>query len=203
MVQVSSARDSAACGARRRANGRGGRRIIQAMRRVCGLRIVQASDTITRMAERSDAQDESRQRASGHEQKRQLLATLATDTWVMLRRSHVAGVGVFAIRDIPTGCRRMFSEPDAPEDWVSVSREEVDALPDWARHQVENYCLYDDRNYFVPARGFKQMDLSLFLNHSETPNVRSVDDGNYFEATRYIAAGEELLIDYGEIVDDE
>ena len=97
----------------------------------------------------------------------------------------------------------MFSEPDAPEDWVSVSREEVDALPDWARHQVENYCLYDDRNYFVPARGFKQMDLSLFLNHAESPNVRSIEHGAWFEAMRDIAAGEELFIDYGEIVGGE
>ncbi len=97
----------------------------------------------------------------------------------------------------------MFSEPDTPDDWVSVSRAEVDALPAWARHQVENYCLYDDQHYFVPATGFKQMDLSLFLNHSATPNVRSVDDGNYFEALRDIAAGEELLIDYGDLVDSD
>lgn len=133
--------------------------------------------------------------------REELLATLRENTWVMLRPSAIAGVGVFALRDIPKGCRDMFSKPDAPEDWITVSRAEVESLPEHARRLVENYCLYDDQQYFVPARGFKQIDLSLFLNHSDTPNVRSVDDGNYFETTRDIGAGEELLIDYGEIVD--
>ena len=41
-----------------------------------------------------------------------------------------------------------------------------------------------------------------FLNHSETPNVLSIDDGTYFEATRDISAGEELLVDYGDLVND-
>jgi SET domain-containing protein len=55
----------------------------------------------------------------------------------------------------------------------------------------------------VPAHGFKVMDLSLFLNHSNTPNIISINDGDYFETTREIKAGEELFIDYGSIVDDE
>jgi SET domain-containing protein len=162
-----------------------------------------ASNTITRMDERSAEQDTSRSAARGLTPRDRLLSMLADDTWVMLQPSPVAGVGVFAIRDIPKGCRSMFSEPDTPDDWVSMSRAEVDALPEHARHQVENYCLYDDEQYFVPAGGFKKMDLSLFLNHSDTPNVRSVEDGAWFEAMRDISAGEELFVDYGEIVDDE
>ena len=47
------------------------------------------------------------------------------------------------------------------------------------------------------------MDLVNFLNHSDEPNVMSINDGEYFEALRDILAGEELLIDYGEIVDGE
>jgi SET domain-containing protein len=68
---------------------------------------------------------------------------------------------------------------------------------------VGNYCLYDETNYFVPAQGFKKMDVSLFLNHSDTPNIISIHDGDYFEAIRDIKVGEELLIDYGGIVDGE
>jgi len=162
-----------------------------------------ALDTITRMDEHSAGQDMSPLHADRQAVKLRLLGTLADDTWVMLQPSPVAGVGVFAIRDIPKGCRRMFSEPDGPEDWISVSRAEVDALPAHARHQVENYCLYDDEQYFVPAAGFKKMDLSLFLNHAESPNVRSIEHGAWFEAMRDIAAGEELFIDYGEIVGGE
>ena len=158
-----------------------------------------AIGTITRMGESVD-QDTTRP-TEGQLAKKQVLQLLAADTWVMLQPSPVAGVGVFAIRAIPKGCRRMFSEPDTPEDWVSVSRDEVDAMPEHARALIENYCLYDEQQYFVPAAGFKKMDLSLFLNHAGTPNVRSIEGGAYFEATREIAAGEELFIDYGEIVD--
>jgi SET domain-containing protein len=32
------------------------------------------------------------------------------------------------------------------------------------------------------------------------PNIISVNDGDYFEALREIKAGEELYLDYGEIV---
>ena len=61
----------------------------------------------------------------------------------------------------------------------------------------------DDENYFVPDYGFKKMDLVNFLNHSDAPNVISINDGEFFEAIRDIKTGEELLIDYGEIVDGE
>jgi SET domain-containing protein len=47
------------------------------------------------------------------------------------------------------------------------------------------------------------MDLAVYLNHSDSPNLISINDGEYFEATRDIQSGEELLIDYGTIVDGE
>lgn len=121
----------------------------------------------------------------------------------MLRPSAVEGVGVFAIREIPRGCRAMFSAPDAAGEWVSLPRHDVDTLPAHARQLVETYCLYDETQYFVPRNGFTKMDLALFLNHSDEPNIASVDDGAYFEALRDIAVGEELFIDYGTIVDGE
>jgi SET domain-containing protein len=45
------------------------------------------------------------------------------------------------------------------------------------------------------------MDLVNFLNHSDTPNIISINDGEFFEAIQDIKKGEELVIDYGEIVD--
>jgi hypothetical protein len=131
-----------------------------------------------------------------------LLAHLHHDTWVALRPSPVEGIGVFAVRDIPRGCRTMFGTPDSADDWERLPRTDVEALPPHARFLVETYCLYDEEHYFVPSAGFKRMDLSLFLNHSDTPNVVSIDEGDYFEAVRPIAAGEELFIDYGTIVSE-
>lgn len=134
--------------------------------------------------------------------KAALLEELENNSYVMLKPSSVEGVGVFAIRDIPVGCRMMFSKPGPAEEWLSLTKAEVAALPPHARFLVENYCLYDDAVYFVPAEGFKKMDLSLFINHSDQPNIISINDGEYFEATRDINAGEELFVNYGEIVED-
>lgn len=132
-----------------------------------------------------------------------LLRELRHDTYVIVRPSSVAGIGVFAIRPIPKGCRDIFSPPPVGDDgYVAVPREEIDALPHYARHLVETYCLFDEGQYFVPRHGFKQMDLVSFLNHSDTPNVRSIDDGAWFEAMVDIAAGEELFVDYGTLVDE-
>jgi SET domain-containing protein len=132
--------------------------------------------------------------------KAELLAELSANTYVMLKPSPVEGIGVFAIKNIPKGCRQMFSKPSVNDKWVTVTKQEVAALPPHAQFIVGNYCLYDDENYFIPDNGFKKIDLSLFLNHAGTPNIISINDGDYFEAIRDIKAGEELFIDYGEIV---
>ena len=135
--------------------------------------------------------------------KEELLNELAGNTWVMLRPSPIEGIGVFALQDIPKGCRSMFSKANEQEQWIPVARSEVEKLPPHAKALIETYCLYDDENYFVPDYGFKKMDLVNFLNHSDKPNVISINDGEFFEAIRNIKAGEELVIDYGEIVDGE
>jgi SET domain-containing protein len=135
--------------------------------------------------------------------KNELLQEIRDNTYTMLMPSPVAGVGVFAIVDIPKGCRDMFSKPGEDDDWVELDRSEVDRLPSHTRQLIENYCLFDDSVYYVPAGGFKTMDVSLFINHGDLPNLVSVEDGKYFEAVRDIKAGEELFLDYGTIVDDE
>ena len=132
--------------------------------------------------------------------KAELLSELAHNTLVMLKPSPVQGVGVFAITDIPAGQRNIFSRDTS--EWIAVSKDEVAQLPEHSRAVVENYCLYDNDNYFIPEYGFKMADLVIFLNHSDEPNVRSLNDGADFEALRDISSGEELFIDYGQIVED-
>ena len=133
--------------------------------------------------------------------KEALLQELTDNTWVMIRPSPIEGIGVFALRDIPKGCRNMFTKPNEEENWIPVSKAEVDNLPGYSKALIENYCLYDDENYFVPDYGFKKIDLVNFLNHSDSPNIISINDGEFFEAIRDINCGEELLIDYGQLVD--
>ncbi|MDZ4708332.1 MAG: SET domain-containing protein-lysine N-methyltransferase [Saprospiraceae bacterium] len=134
-------------------------------------------------------------------EKSELLLELNEFHYVMLKPSAVHGIGVFAVNPIPKGCRAMFSKE--PGDWIRMGFEEVDALPEASRYMIETYCLYDEKDYFVPAGGFKSMDIALYLNHDEQPNVTSIDEGAIFEALRDIAVGEELFLDYGQIVDWE
>ena len=133
--------------------------------------------------------------------KEDLLNELSNNTWVMIKPSGTHGIGVFAVRDIPAGCKELFSKEMG--EWTTVQRNEIDTLPQHAKDIVENYCLYDEENYFIPAQGFKVMDLSLFLNHADEPNIISVNDGEYFETIKEIKKGEELFVDYGAIVDGE
>ena len=120
--------------------------------------------------------------------KAALLQELQADNYVMLKPSPVHGIGVFAIKDIPKGCRSIFSKGTG--GWVRLSFEEVEQLPAHSRNLVETYCLYDETHYFVPDYGFKLMDLVLYLNHSSTPNIASINEGEEFEALRDIQEGE-------------
>ncbi len=133
--------------------------------------------------------------------KQALLKQLAESTYVMIKASPVHGIGVFAIKDIPKGTQDIFSQGIG--EWIEVSKEEVEALPKHSRDLVENHCLFDEKNYFVPDYGFKLVDLVIYLNHSDVPNVMSINDGERFEAIRDITVGEELFLDYGTIVDGE
>lgn len=131
--------------------------------------------------------------------KEKLLSELKHQTYVRLLPSNTHGIGVFAIQDIPKGCRNMFMDEEG--DWIKLTFAEVNELPDPSKKLIENFCLFDETDYFVPLGGFKKMDLSLYLNHSDQPNLISIDEGRYFETTRVIKSGEELFIDYGTIVD--
>ncbi len=122
----------------------------------------------------------------------ELLRTIA-NTRIGLAPSALHGIGVFALADIPAGITDLFSPA---EEWPGVPRTSLDALPAHARKLVDTYCLKDDDMVYLPPRGFQVVDLVLFLNHSDTPNLGQMDSGNYFLTLRSIAAGEELTVDY-------
>jgi SET domain-containing protein len=133
--------------------------------------------------------------------QQELLKELQDDIYVMLKPSAVHGIGVFAIRNIPKGCRTIFSSHK--NDWIKLPIKDVEQLPEHSRNLVETYCLFDEEDYFVPAYGFKIMDMVNYINHSSTPNIQSVNDGEFFEALVDIPADTELVVNYGTIVETE
>jgi SET domain-containing protein len=124
----------------------------------------------------------------------QLLADVA-GTRIGLAPSPIHGIGVFALVDLPAGTRNLFSPPG--EEWPAVPLRDVERLPAHARKLVETYCLQDGTSAYLPPRGFKVLDPVIYLNHSDTPNLKQLDGGDDFVTLRAIAAGEELLVDYG------
>ena len=133
--------------------------------------------------------------------KERLLRILQHSTWITLRPSAIHGIGVFAIVDIPKDTQGFFS--DDKSEWISLQKNEVEQLPAQSRALIENHCLYDEEHYFVPEYGFRLIDPVVFLNHSDQPNILSIRDGEDFKALRDIQAGEELFVNYGEIVDSQ
>jgi SET domain-containing protein len=132
--------------------------------------------------------------------KEKLIHLLQQETLVALKASPIHGIGVFALVDIPMGCRTMFSKGTG--EWLKLTYDEVKILPQHSIDLIENFCLYDEEGYFVPEYGFKLMDLVVYLNHSDTPNVISVNEGEYFEAIEDIKTGDELFVDYGTLVEE-
>ena len=133
--------------------------------------------------------------------KAALMKELVHNTFAMLKPSPVQGIGVFAIRDMSKGQRNIFSNDKS--EWIKISKAEIETLPQHSKAIVENFCLYDAEHYFVPEYGFKMVDLVIYLNHNDNPNIASINEGKDFEALRDIEAGEELFIDYGQIVEGE
>lgn len=133
--------------------------------------------------------------------KDELLSELANETYASLRPSPIHGIGVFAIRDIPKGCRGIFSKNHG--NWIRVPIADVENLPSHSRDLVETYCVFDEENYFIPDYGFKVVDMVNYLNHSSRPNIVSLNDGEDFEAMVDIPAGTELLVNYNEIAGAE
>jgi SET domain-containing protein len=132
--------------------------------------------------------------------KQNLLLQLQHNTLIGLQPSATHGIGVFALVDIAQGADNLFSNDKS--EWIKLTYIEVKALPIQSQALIENFCLYDDEGFFVPEYGFTMMDLSVYLNHSDMPNLISINDGEKFATTKDIKAGEELFVDYGTIVEE-
>ena len=131
--------------------------------------------------------------------KAELIHELQEEMMITLKPSGVHGIGVFAACDIPKGYKTLFSRNTG--GWILLSFAEAEKLPPQAKEHIETYYLYDQENYFIPDHGCKILDMANYLNHSNNPNIVSVNEGEYFETLRDIKQGEELFVDYGEIVE--
>ncbi|MDY3556870.1 SET domain-containing protein [Gemmata sp. JC717] len=105
-----------------------------------------------------------------------------------------AGVGVFAVTDIPKGT--LMPELFAPGDVRRLTWEEFSelAVPDEVKN---NFATRYETECFVPA-DFNRVSAGWYLNDSDEPNLAHDPNYDYF-TLRDVRAGEELFIRYDDL----
>ena len=114
---------------------------------------------------------------------------------LVLRPSAIQGIGVHTTEPIGRGKHLRLWDP---EDYRFVTFSEAEQDPD-LRAFRNTYCVKDATGYHCPL-DFHRMSIGWYMNHSDTPNVRTSRELNYhYYAARDIAAGEEIVCDYAAI----
>ena len=116
--------------------------------------------------------------------------------YVRLGPSEIHGIGVFAIRPIPAGTS-LFADDAVPLVWVSKAELERAGLSPAQRRLYHDFGINRGAEIGCPA-SFNNLGPSWYLNEPPSDgsaNVRSDRQFN-FTASRDIAEGEELTIDY-------
>ncbi len=135
--------------------------------------------------------------------KIQLLNHLKNGVYCRIGVSKVSGVGVIAIKDIPKNVNP-FRTPTSEcvnNKVIEIPKTELKNIDDGVKKLLDDF--YDSgKTYPVSVNGLNNMDISFYLNHSKTPNMKVIylDNCNYniFVSTRLIKSGEELFFDYDE-----
>ncbi len=125
--------------------------------------------------------------------KNRLHQHLKNEVYCKLGVSTIHGVGVFALRDIPKGTLPLQSMVSRKEK--KFSRTKLKEIPKSVRKHLADFCLIESGRVFVPEIGMNAVNISIYLNHSKTPNL-AFNKQDVLEALRDIARGEELTIDY-------
>jgi len=132
--------------------------------------------------------------------KARVLEHLQTEVYCRLGISKVHGIGVFAIRDIPKGVKPLVSLLKIKE--FDFSKDEIKKIPRSVRKEVEMFCYYDSKKYLIPSIGLNAMNMAFYMNHSKTPNIKYLKNGDLI-ALKKIKADDELFFDYDEAFDEK
>lgn len=126
---------------------------------------------------------------------KKLILEKLLNTYCQIQPSSIHGVGVFAIRDIATGTS-VFDGASASNGEL-LTRDEIKTLPHEVQQLLYDFLVSDKHGAVeVPPNGIVGLDMSFYLNHSDTPNLETHDQGETFITKRDIKNGEELTVDY-------
>ena len=130
----------------------------------------------------------------------QTLKQIREETYTRLGVSTVHGVGVFAVRDIPRHTNPFPSRGRGRERLVGIRASDLVREPAHIQRAIRDFFPADGEGvHWVSAWGLNNLNVSFYLNHSDTPNVETHgSDGPYvgFRTLRDVKAGEELCYSY-------
>ena len=102
-----------------------------------------------------------------------------------------AGVGVFAVNDVPQDYPVF-----GPKGQVyRILWSETSDISDSLRDYIRGICHSDSEGFYID-RHLDQLDLSYYVNHSETPNLWHDSKADVYYSNRKILEGEELTVLY-------
>lgn len=127
--------------------------------------------------------------------KKALVQHLQEEVYCHLGVSKIAGIGVFALRQIPKGVDPLRTW--LPSKEISINLDELNKLPTPIRKQIHMFCYVDNKKKKVdiPVYGMNAMNMAVYLNHSIKPSLKFTKVGGLVSLKK-INAGEELTIDY-------
>lgn len=123
-----------------------------------------------------------------------LIAEAYNEIYCKLAPSPIHGVGVFAIKEIPSNTVIFRSKIE----WVEVPTKFLHRINANVADLYESLLYKDEVReiIYIPKTGFSSIDISFYLNHSATPNCRYDLELDFIVSKREILVGEELTFDY-------
>jgi len=133
--------------------------------------------------------------------KANLLKHLQNDIYCRLGVSKISGVGIFAIKDIPKGIDPFKSLSQEKEKIIRLEKDDFKGINKNVVKLVGDFFGSQKGTRFdVLYYGPNHLNISYYLNHSDTPNIDIIDtDENLylgFITNRIIKENEELTINY-------
>jgi len=135
--------------------------------------------------------------------KSDLLAHWQANVYARLRPSKLAGVGVFAIRDMPKGaCPFVMLNEEAQV--FKLTAKDLKALHPERAAMIRDYYAYDKkRACWLVYSDPNQPPLQYFVNNGgKAANLTWDADLNHYVAARAVKKDEELTSDYATVSDE-
>ena len=127
-----------------------------------------------------------------------ILDRLKNQAYCRVQPSSKHGVGVFAIKDIPSGIAP-WSTPNHHffGGTIRLTSHEIKKLDEPVKQMLLDYNLLTDRGLFIHPCELEVLHITQFLNASTEPNVELKGNReDSFQTIKKIKAGEELTVDY-------